>query len=215
MASSSELLEKLAQAIRKCTRCKLSAGRINPVPGEGSPEARVMFIGEGPGAREDQAGRPFVGAAGKVLDRLLKRVGLTRQEVFITNIVKCRPPNNRTPLPEEVDACNDYLLAQIAAIRPEIIVCVGSPATRALLGADMRITREHGKPRKQSGIIYLPVYHPAAALHNENLQDALLSDFEVLRQVLAGEWQAEPAPTPPPEVESSPPLEPPEPELPL
>lgn len=201
MAFSSELLARLALAIRKCERCPLAQGRTQAVPGEGAPDARVMFIGEGPGAQEDESGRPFVGAAGQLLDKLLARAGLRREEVFITNVVKCRPPGNRTPTTEEIAACNDWLIAQIAAIQPEIIVCIGSPAAKTLLSPDFRITRQHGVPLEKEGITYLPVFHPAAILRETVPMEALEGDFEALRRLLSGE----PAPRPKSEVAPPPP----------
>ncbi len=211
MASASELLAKLAQAIRNCTRCELARTRLNAVPGAGNPEARVVFVGEAPGASEDRQGEPFVGAAGHLLDEMLKRIGLAREAVFITNIVKCRPPGNRTPRPEEIKACNDYLVAQLTILAPEIIVCIGSPSARTLIAPDLRITRAHGKPVKQSGIYYLPIYHPAAILRETVPREALEEDFDVLKQLLEGTWRPETPqvtlpPTPPPKPE--PPEEP-------
>jgi DNA polymerase len=143
-----------------------------------------MFVGEAPGADEDRQGRPFVGAAGRVLAEQLKKIGIDRRRVFITNVVKCRPKGNRDPQPEEIEACRDYLLTQIATISPKVICALGRFAARALIDADISISREHGKPRRISGILYLPIYHPAAALHQARFIDALESDFRALRSVL-------------------------------
>jgi DNA polymerase len=143
-----------------------------------------MFVGEGPGFDEDRQGRPFVGAAGRLLAEHLRRIGLARERVFITNIVKCRPPGNRDPEPSEIEACRDYLLAQIAIIEPKVLCSLGRIAAHALIDPKLSITREHGKPRRMSGILYLPIYHPAAALHQARLIDALESDFRQLRLVL-------------------------------
>ena len=146
-----------------------------------------MLVGEGPGAQEDKSGRPFVGAAGQLLDRMLRHAGLTREDVFITNIVKCRPPGNRTPTTEEVVACNDWLVAQIAAIQPEVIVCIGSPASKTLISPSLRITREHGNPVRREGITYLPVFHPAAILRDTAPLEQLEGDFTELARLLRGE----------------------------
>jgi len=154
------------------------------VPGEGAADAAIMFIGEGPGQQEDRQGRPFVGPAGQLLNELLQGIGLRREQVFITNIVKCRPPGNRDPEPSEIGACHDYLLAQIAIIVPKIICTLGRFAAQALIDPALSITREHGKSRRLSGILYLPIYHPAAALHQARLITALESDFTQLRALL-------------------------------
>jgi DNA polymerase len=157
------------------------------VPGEGSLTAELMFVGEGPGAEEDQQGRPFVGTAGRLLTHLLRSIGIERESVFITNVVKCRPPGNRDPLPEEIGACNDYLLAQIALITPKVICTLGRFAGQTLIEKAMSITREHGRARRMSGILYVPLYHPAAALHKQDLVGALEEDFRKLRAVLEQE----------------------------
>jgi DNA polymerase len=146
-----------------------------------------MFVGEGPGGEEDLQGRPFVGAAGRLLTQLLKQSGLGRRQVFITNVVKCRPPGNRDPLPEEIAACNEYLLAQIALIMPKIICTLGRFAGQTLIDRKLSISREHGRPRRISGILHVPLYHPAAALHQARLIDTLEADFRALRTVLGSE----------------------------
>jgi DNA polymerase len=146
-----------------------------------------MFVGEGPGAEEDQQGRPFVGAAGQLLTHLLTSIGIAREDVFITNVVKCRPPGNRDPLPEEIAACNDYLLTQIALLMPRAICTLGRFAGQTLIDKAMSITREHGRPRRISGILYVPLYHPAAALHKQELIGALEDDFRKLRATLEKE----------------------------
>jgi DNA polymerase len=154
-----------------------------------------MFVGEAPGGDEDQQGRPFVGPAGRLLTHLLKTINLDRRQVFITNVVKCRPPGNRDPSPEEIAACNEYLLTQIALITPKVLCTLGRFAGQTLIDKRLSISREHGKPRRVSGILYLPLYHPAAALHQARLIDSLEADMRQLSRVLAQELG-----TPPPEV---------------
>jgi DNA polymerase len=146
-----------------------------------------MFVGEAPGHDEDRQGRPFVGAAGRVLTEQLKKIGIDRRQVFITNIVKCRPKGNRDPEPAEIDACRDHLLTQIAILNPKVICTLGRFAARSLIDDSISISREHGKARRISGILYLPIYHPAAALHQARLIDALESDFRELRSALDNE----------------------------
>ena len=178
------LLEELAAEVRVCPKCRLSETRTNAVPGEGSPQARIMFVGEGPGEKEDQTGRPFVGNAGQLLNKLLEQAGIAREEVFITNIVKCRPPGNRVPLADEVEACNDYLMAQIAIIEPKIICPLGSPSLKTLLDPDLKITQARCKVFRKNGILYIPLYHPAAALHRKELLSTLQQDIVVLKELI-------------------------------
>jgi len=178
------LLEQVHEEIRGCVKCALAQGRSNAVPGEGSGNARVLFVGEGPGQEEDRLGRPFVGPAGKLLDELLTHAGLPRPSVFITNIVKCRPPGNREPQPEEIAACRPYLVSQIALIRPAVLCPLGAPAVRTLLGKDAQIGRLHGRGFKQRGMVYVPLYHPAAALHQGSLRPTLFEDILALRRIL-------------------------------
>jgi len=167
-----------------CTKCELHKSRKNAVPGEGPTDAKVMFVGEGPGQNEDEQGRPFVGAAGKLLTELLGSIGLSRSDVFITNIVKCRPPNNRAPRKSEIDACNPYLISQIRLIKPQIVCALGSPAIATLLGEEYSATRVHGKPRVKENVTILPMYHPAAALYYASLKEVLASDFRILKELL-------------------------------
>lgn len=181
------MLEEIAAQVRVCQLCALSRSRTHAVPGEGPVDAQVLLVGEGPGYHEDQQGRPFVGAAGRFLGTLLAEAGLTREQVFITNIVKCRPPGNRDPLPAEIEACHDYLLGQIAIIRPRIVLTLGRHAMGALVGDRLSISRVHGTIYTKSGIIYIPLYHPAAALHREELRQTMLDDMRRLRAVLARE----------------------------
>lgn len=185
--AAEKALEEIHARIAKCTKCPLHESRTNPVPGEGPPDAKVMFIGEAPGAEEDKQGRPFVGPAGRFLTSLLEIAGLKREEVFITNIVKCRPPGNREPKPNEVEACKEYLLAQIAAISPKVICLLGSPALKTVLDPKLSISRVHGTPFRRQGILYVPLYHPAAALHRQDLKPALKEDFMRLKTILEQE----------------------------
>ena len=177
-------LEELADEVRGCPKCRLAETRTLAVPGEGSPTARIMFVGEGPGENEDKTGRPFVGAAGQLLNKLLTQAGITREDVFITNIVKCRPPQNRVPLADEVEACSDYLMAQIAIIEPNIVCPLGTPALQTLLGSQFKITQARCKVFRKNGILFIPLYHPAAALHRKELMDTLEADIRTLRELI-------------------------------
>jgi uracil-DNA glycosylase family 4 len=177
-------LAVLNSEVETCTKCELQKSRIKAVPGEGPENAAIMFVGEGPGQNEDQQGRPFVGAAGKLLTELLKTIGLDRSEVFITNIVKCRPPNNRAPRRSEVEACSGYLTRQIRLVNPRILCPLGTPAISSLLGEDYSATKSHGKPIRRENMIVLPMYHPAAALYDASLKGTLESDFHILKSLL-------------------------------
>lgn len=159
--------EELEMALMQCQRCGLCQRRKNVVPGEGNRKAEILFIGEGPGQVEDETGRPFVGPAGQLLDRMLAAIGLNREEVYIANIVKCRPPGNRVPTDEEAEACIPYLREQFRLIRPKIIVCLGRTAAMHVIRRDIRITRERGQWVKKAGIWILPTYHPSALLRDE------------------------------------------------
>ena len=182
-------LEAIAAEVRACEKCGLCRTRTNAVPGEGPPDAAIMFVGEGPGQREDEQGRPFVGAAGSLLNQLLLKAGLRRPEVFITNIVKCRPPGNRDPLPDEIEACRGYLDRQIEALRPSVVCTLGRPASQTLIDATLSISREHGTARKVGDITYVPLYHPAAALHQQQLRPILVEDMRRLGPFLKGRSQ--------------------------
>ncbi|MCJ7735787.1 MAG: uracil-DNA glycosylase [Anaerolineae bacterium] len=178
-------LESLTAEVRQCTKCPLHLGRTRSVPGEGAEHAQIMFIGEAPGFHEDQQGRPFVGAAGKFLDELLTSVNLRREDVYIANVIKCRPPSNRDPLQEEIEACKAHLDRQIELIQPKIIVTLGRfSMARAFPNA--RISRIHGTPRKVDGIIYYPMYHPAAALHQPSLRKVVQEDMKRIPELLDG-----------------------------
>ncbi len=195
-------LSDLAQLILRCPDCRLCETRTNAVPGEGPEDARIMFIGEGPGFNEDRQGRPFIGAAGKFLDQLLGAAGLTRGDVYITNIVKCRPPNNRDPMPDEIEACSKWLNRQIELIKPEVIVTLGRHSmNRFIPGAT--ISRIHGDPRVIDGITVVPMFHPAAALHQERYRSLIVADFEKLPTILAAAQQRLRA-APPPQPEAPP-----------
>ncbi len=183
-------LSDLDSQIRACKKCKLSEARKNAVPGEGNPHAKLLFIGEAPGSNEDIQGRPFVGAAGKLLDKMIHDVlGLERKDVFITNVVKCRPPDNRDPMPEEIEACSPYLISQILFIKPKLIVTLGRHSTGFLFaysGASFPgITKVRGKLHVlKIGNLetkVFPTYHPAAALYNPNLRETIRDDFVKIR----------------------------------
>ncbi|EKD48261.1 MAG: hypothetical protein ACD_65C00041G0001 [uncultured bacterium] len=181
-------LKELEEACKKCTNCDLCKGRTNTVPGEGSAKAEIMFIGEGPGKDEDIQGKPFVGAAGKFLNQLLETACLKREDVYIANVVKCRPPNNRDPLPEEIEACWPYLEAQIELIKPELIVTLGRHSMGRLLPG-LKISEAHGKAKRYKGIdggkqVYYPMYHPAVALYNGSYREILIEDARRIPKLL-------------------------------
>lgn len=194
--TSDETANQLYSRIRGCTLCALSATRTMAVPGEGPLDAEVMFIGEAPGQNEDRQGRPFVGAAGQFLGELLGAASLTREQVYICNVLKCRPPQNRDPLPLEIDACGDYLDEQIALIDPLVIVTLGR-FSMAKFFPGQSISRIHGQPRLSAGQFYVPMYHPAAALHQQNLREVMLADFRQLPGLLRRAREARgPLPSP-------------------
>ena len=186
MASSSReaALEEVHAQIRVCLLCPLCKSRTHAVPGEGSNGAETMFVGEGPGAEEDRQGRPFVGASGKLLARLLSGIGIDREDVFITSLVKCRPPGNREPRPEEIAACHPYLARQMEIIGPRAICPLGRFAAQSLVDNRISISVEHGKPRRIGDVLYFPMYHPAAALHRVGIIDELERDVRELRRTL-------------------------------
>lgn len=176
-------LTQIAQEVRVCTQCPLHQTRKLAVPGEGPANAQVLFIGEGPGHNENEQGRPFVGAAGKFLDELLGKAGLQRRHVFICNVVKCRPPNNRDPEPQEIFACGKYLDRQIAAINPKVIVTLGRFSMNKFF-PNARISQIHGNASRVDGRLVVAMYHPAAALHQPNLRPELEKDFAGLAKFL-------------------------------
>jgi uracil-DNA glycosylase family 4 len=188
-------LESLVAEVSRCTRCLLHRGRTKAVPGAGPENADIMFIGEAPGFHEDQQGLPFVGAAGSFLDELLESIDLKRDQVYITNVIKCRPPGNRDPLPEEVEACKSYLDRQIELIHPKLVVTLGRfSMARAFPKA--RISRIHGQPLKISGVIYYPMYHPAAALHQPSLRPIVEDDIRRIPELIAQAAQMADSPLP-------------------
>ena len=182
--------------VRACTQCALHATRTQAVPGTGPVDAEIMIVGEAPGFTEDVQGKPFVGPAGKLLDTLLNQIGLSRQQVFITNVLKCRPPQNRDPMPNEAETCLPYLRQQFALVRPKAVLVLGRHALERMLPGVGSISRVHGQIFMRSGVAFMPCYHPAAALHNGGLVADLQKDFdrvrEYLDQLLAK--PAEPAP---------------------
>src|SRR5438105_15014870 len=165
--STEEILEKVAAEVSTCAKCDLCKSRTRAVPGEGNPHAKLLFIGEGPGFHEDKQGRPFVGPSGQLLQELLKSINLEREDVVITNVVKCRPPDNRDPLPAEIGACNDYLDRQIAAIQPLVIVTLGRHSMAKFFSGE-KISAIHGRPRQQHGYICTPTLHPTAARRTQS-----------------------------------------------
>jgi uracil-DNA glycosylase family 4 len=191
---------------RDCTRCPLADSRTNVVFGMGDADADLMFVGEAPGANEDRQGLPFVGQAGKLLDKLLEEIGLERAQVFICNTLKCRPPGNRDPQPSEIEACQDYLLRQVELIQPKVICTLGNFATKLLRGDNTGITRLHGRDEVRvigvRAVRLYPLYHPASALYTRSMEDVLRADFARIPKLLA-----QPAPPQP-----EPPLDVPEPE---
>ena len=181
--SAEETIAQIAKEVSACTKCPLHEGRKKSVPGEGPATAEIMFIGEGPGFHENEQGRPFVGAAGKFLDQLLAQADVTRADVFVANVVKCRPPGNRDPLPEELAACDTYLEAQIKAINPSIIVTLGRFSMGKFVSG-AKISAIHGQMRKMDDRFVIPMFHPAAALHQAALKPAILGDFSKLPDLL-------------------------------
>ena len=179
-----ESLEEIRVELLACRGCSLCSGRSTVVFGTGNPKARLMFVGEGPGEEEDRQGEPFVGAAGKRLNQWIARIGLSREEVYIANIVKCRPPGNRAPLPEEAASCLPYLKRQIRAVRPDVLCTLGAVALNFLLGNDDRITRARGRWRELDGIPVLPTYHPAYILRNASKEAEVLEDFDRIGEKL-------------------------------
>ena len=184
--SGPETLEQIRQDLGDCRRCKLSPTRKTIVYGEGNPHAELVFIGEGPGADEDEQGLPFVGRAGKLLNRMMQIVGLKREDVYICNVVKCRPPGNRTPEKDEVDACSPFLYRQIEAIRPRLICCLGAPAVRTVLGLKEGITKIRGQFYNFGSAKALATVHPAYVLRNPREEKILREDFEKIRDFLKG-----------------------------
>ncbi|PIY96755.1 MAG: uracil-DNA glycosylase [Candidatus Kerfeldbacteria bacterium CG_4_10_14_0_8_um_filter_42_10] len=183
-------LETISQEISRCQKCVLAEKRTNAVPGDGNSNAEIMFIGEGPGEQEDLQGKPFVGQAGKFLEEMLETIGLKRKDVFITNLVKCRPPSNRDPFPDEIEVCvKNYLERQIKLIKPRLIITLGRHAMERFIPG-RKISQIHGQPKRlvnhETGEkqIYLPLYHPAAALYHGSLRETLIRDFKKIPKIL-------------------------------
>lgn len=178
-----ETLTQIAVEVNNCTKCDLHYSRKLGVPGEGPANAEIMFIGEGPGFHENEQGRPFVGAAGRFFEELLEQIGMKRDEVFIANVVKCRPPGNRDPLSDELAACDPYLERQIAAINPKVIVTLGRFSLAKFL-PNAKIGQSHGQPVQVKGRLIIPMYHPAAALHQPSLKPIVEKDFGKLPELI-------------------------------
>ncbi len=177
-------LDELAHLCASCDKCELAATRNNVVFGAGDAHARVVIIGEAPGKNEDLKGEPFVGAAGKMLDRMLEQAGIAREDVYIANICKCRPPSNRNPKAAEIEACTPWLTAQLDAIAPDVIVTLGNFATRFILGTTQGITALHGQVCEKNGLVVLPMFHPAACIYDRSKVAALEEDFRLLGKLL-------------------------------
>ena len=183
------VFEELRVEISKCTRCpELVESRTQTVFGDGTPEAEVMFVGEAPGVDEDRVGVPFVGRAGQLMNDAMKNAGIPRSMVFIANTLKCRPPENRNPNPDELDNCSRFLAAQVAIIKPKIIVPLGKFGLERLVKKDLKISEVHGKPlRRKDGVIFFPMFHPAAALHQPKWREDIVTDFKKLAKLLKRE----------------------------
>jgi uracil-DNA glycosylase family 4 len=191
-----KLLAELGNVAGVCTACELSENRTRVVFGSGAPDARIMFVGEAPGYNEDVQGEPFVGAAGKLLDELLREiVGISRADVYIGNVLKCRPPDNRDPTAHEIETCKPFLIKQIEIISPDVICTLGNFATRTLTGRREGISKLRRRPLRHEGLYIFPMFHPAAALHRGDLYDDVRKDFEALKQFLDS----------PPKLEAEPP----------
>ncbi len=177
-------LVDLHDSLRNCQQCRLASGRTQVVFGSGNPEASIMFVGEAPGFHEDRQGVPFVGAAGNLLTTLLESAGLTRDDVYIANVIKCRPPENRNPAPDEVETCKPFLLQQIHHIKPHLVCSLGNFATQTLLGRKVGVSKVHGQPFQLPDFLLFPLFHPAAGLHQGNLLPMLREDFQKLKRLL-------------------------------
>lgn len=181
-------LREYSEHVASCTKCALAQGRTQVVFGSGSPDADLMFVGEAPGFHEDQQGVPFVGQAGKLLDKLLAGIGMTRADVFVANVLKCRPPGNRDPLPDEIAACEPHLFRQIELIEPKLVATLGNFATKLLSGSPTGITRVHGHPQEVTlgtrTVTLYPIYHPAAALYTPSMLKVLEEDFARIPELL-------------------------------
>ncbi len=177
-------LEEVENLVKRCTKCALCKNRTNTVFADGNESAKIMFIGEGPGADEDREGVPFVGKAGKLMNEALKGIGLKREEIYISNIVKCRPPGNRTPFKEEAMACLDYLRNQVVLVNPKIVVLLGNTTLKNVLGEEYSITASRGRWIEKKGIKYMPTFHPAALLRDETKKIDFWQDLEIVKEEL-------------------------------
>src|SRR4030088_2153931 len=194
--SLSPELNQLHETIRACKNCGLHATRTQAVPGIGRVPADILIVGEAPGFNEDRQGEPFVGAAGKLLDTLLSRIGLSRADVYITNVLKCRPPMNRDPMPNEAEACSPYLKRQLELVQPKVVLILGRHALERLMPGQGSISRIHGSLVMRGGVAYVPLYHPAAALHNGSLVADLEHDFDRVKAYLEKLLAPPPPPAP-------------------
>lgn len=177
-----ENLDEIKNVVSKCNKCELCKNRTQTVFGVGNPNADIMFIGEGPGADEDREGEPFVGKAGKLMNQVFLGLGIKRENIYIANIVKCRPPNNRTPVKDEANACLDYLRNQVVIIKPKIIVLLGNTALKNILGEEFGITSSRGKWIEKKGIKYMPTFHPAALLRDDSKKIDFWNDLELIKK---------------------------------
>lgn len=177
-------LNKIYDECKNCTACPLHESRTNVVFGKGNPDAKILFIGEAPGQHEDEQGLPFVGASGKLLDKYLDAIGLSMEDAYIANILKCRPPNNRDPKEDEEQACIGYLRRQLSVINPKVIVCLGRISAYKIIKPDFKITQEHGKWFKKGGFLITAVYHPSALLRDPRKRDDMMADFLAIKEKL-------------------------------
>ena len=193
-------LDAYAAQTAVCTRCRLAEGRTQVVFGNGDSKADLMFVGEAPGFHEDQQGVPFVGQAGKLLDQLLAGIGLTRDMVFVANVLKCRPPGNRDPMPDEIEACESHLFRQVELIEPKVVATLGNFSTKLLSGKQLGITRVHGQEQQVTlggrSVLLYPLYHPAAALYTPAMLKVLQEDFRRIPELIGRVVEPEPEPAP-------------------
>jgi uracil-DNA glycosylase family 4 len=193
-------LDAYAAETAACTRCRLAEGRTQVVFGNGDPSADLMFVGEAPGFHEDQQGMPFVGQAGKLLDQLLAGIGLSRDTVFVANVLKCRPPGNRDPMPDEIEACESHLFRQVELIQPKVVATLGNFSTKLLSGKQLGITRVHGQEQQVTlggrSVLLYPLYHPAAALYTPAMLKVLQEDFRRIPELIGRVAEPEPEPAP-------------------
>ena len=186
-----QTLDEIKEEVKKCTKCNLCQNRTNTVFADGNPNAKIMFIGEGPGADEDKEGVPFVGKAGKLMNQAFKGLGIDRSKIYIANIVKCRPPENRTPLKNEAEACLDYLRNQVILVKPEIVVLMGNTALKNILGDQYGITSSRGKWIEKKGIQYMPTFHPAALLRDDTKKIDFWNDLKLVLKECNGKLEKE------------------------